>query len=263
MAERGDFLSRWSRRKRLAEDRAEAEAAARGPAPRRPGQKAGPSIPAPAGAAGPDAAAPRDASPGGPHESPPGASPGASPGPPADLPDLETLGEGSDFRRFMREDVPAALRHAALRKAWATNPAITGHKPLVDYDWDFHAPGFGRLRPGDDPRKLLATLFKHNYPAALAEAEAAMTRGEEPAGALPDVDRPREASLAPDLDSEDAPAGAIPDAGRPQEASLPPDGDAEDAPEATRAHDAGPDAARDGTDVSAAPPARPGGSASS
>ena len=80
---------------------------------------------------------------------------------PTSLPPLESLGAASDYTAFLKAGVPKALRRAALRRAWASDPAITGHKPLVDYDWDCNAPGYGALWPGDDPRKLVEVLFRH------------------------------------------------------------------------------------------------------
>ena len=78
---------------------------------------------------------------------------------PSTLPPIESLDGTSDYTAFLKADVPKVLRQAALRKAWSSNAAITGHKPLVDYDWDFHAPGYGKLWPIDDPARFIAGLF--------------------------------------------------------------------------------------------------------
>lgn len=88
------------------------------------------------------------------------------------LPSIEGLGPDSDYTVFMRQNVPAVLRRAALRQAWTSNPAIAQHKPLVDYDWDFHAPGYGKLRAGDDPTAFLAGLFAPSKPQAEEAKEA-------------------------------------------------------------------------------------------
>ena len=93
-----------------------------------------------------------------------------------DLPDIETLDGSSDYRGFLDRAVPRDLRVAALRKAWATDPAIADYRPLADYDWDFNAPGYAALRPTDDPEKFVTALFRHLQPA---EPET----GAEPAGA--------------------------------------------------------------------------------
>ena len=51
------------------------------------------------------------------------------------------------------------MRVLALRRAWATDPAITGYKTLADYDWDFNAPGYGALRVTDNVKELADRVF--------------------------------------------------------------------------------------------------------
>lgn len=53
------------------------------------------------------------------------------------LPDIETLEEGSDFTVFLKEGVPEALRRRALRKLWRLNPVFANLDGLNDYDEDF------------------------------------------------------------------------------------------------------------------------------
>lgn len=120
------FLDRWSRRK--TQDRA-------GP------PDAGQPAPGPAPATLPPAASEAGAAP--------------------ELPPLDSLRSRADYAAYLRAGAPRALRLAALRQAWVSDPAITGHKPLVDYDWDFSAPGYGRLLPGDSTEKLVESLFGH------------------------------------------------------------------------------------------------------
>jgi len=91
------------------------------------------------------------------------------------LPPLDALDAASDYTAFMQKGVPKALRLAALRKAWVTDPAITGYKTLADYDWDFNAPGYGKLLPTDDPKKLVDALFRH---LQQREGEAEAETGE-------------------------------------------------------------------------------------
>lgn len=123
------FLSRWSRRK-LAEQTAEPDAA---PAPP---------------AAEHDAAADDDDD---------GFDLAA-------LPPLDSLGRDSDYSPFLHAKVPAALRRAALRKAWTSDPKITGFKTFAEYDWDFNAPGYGALRATDDAAAFAKALFRHLDP---------------------------------------------------------------------------------------------------
>ena len=62
-----------------------------------------------------------------------------------------------------------------MRRAWATDPAITGYKTLADYDWDFNAPGYGALRVTDNVKELADRVF------GMIKAE------EEPKPAEPEV----------------------------------------------------------------------------
>jgi Protein of unknown function (DUF3306) len=85
--------------------------------------------------------------------------PEAEPFDPASLPALDTLDAVSDYTAFLKPGVPRELRTLALRRAWATDPAITGYKTLADYDWDFNAPGYGALRVTDNVKELADRVF--------------------------------------------------------------------------------------------------------
>jgi Protein of unknown function (DUF3306) len=87
------------------------------------------------------------------------AEPEAEPFDPASLPALDTLDAVSDYTAFLKPGVPRELRTLALRRAWATDPAITGYKTLADYDWDFNAPGYGALRVTDNVKDLADRVF--------------------------------------------------------------------------------------------------------
>ncbi len=103
MAESDDpFLTRWSRRKRTAEDGAETTD---GP----PSEDAAPE----------DAAHPDEAE------------------IVAQLPDIDSLEESSDFTVFLQDGVPAALQRKALRKLWRLNPIFANLDGLNDYDEDY------------------------------------------------------------------------------------------------------------------------------
>ena len=103
MAESDDpFLTRWSRRKRTAKDDAESPAAP-------PAEDAVPE----------DAAHPDEAE------------------IVAQLPDIDSLEESSDFTVFLKEGVPEALRRKALRKLWRLNPVFANLDGLNDYDEDY------------------------------------------------------------------------------------------------------------------------------
>ena len=56
----------------------------------------------------------------------------------ANLPPLESLTSGSDFRPFMAEKVPSFIRRKALHILWRSNPIFAHLDGLNDYDEDFN-----------------------------------------------------------------------------------------------------------------------------
>jgi hypothetical protein len=81
----------------------------------------------------------------------------------ASLPSLDSITAATDIRAFLTPGVPTELAHAALRRAWAADPAIRDFKGLAENAWDFTdptaMPGFGALPPGTDIKKMLAQIF--------------------------------------------------------------------------------------------------------
>jgi hypothetical protein len=105
----GDFLSRWSRRKRAAE--------------------AEPKVPPPPS----EVADPGQAADG--KTEPPAATP-------VELPNLDDLTSHSDLTAFLQQGVPVSLRNAALRRMWSLDPAIRDYVgDARDYAWDWNVPG--------------------------------------------------------------------------------------------------------------------------
>jgi hypothetical protein len=114
-----EFLKRWSRRKQ------EAKAAVQAPS-------------APA-AETKDAAPPN--------------TPVTAPEPEIDLsklPPIDSITAATDITEFLRKGIPAELSRAALRRAWAADPAIRDFVGLAENAWDFTdpnaMPGFGPLQ---------------------------------------------------------------------------------------------------------------------
>ncbi len=93
------------------------------------------------------------------------------------LPPLDSLTAESDFSVFLRPGVPAAIRGAALRKAWVADPLIRDYVSSLDYGWDFNAPasmpGFS-LELGETGERLRKLV-----------AQAVGERDEEEEGAPP------------------------------------------------------------------------------
>jgi Protein of unknown function (DUF3306) len=95
---------------------------------------------------------------------------------PASLPSIETITFDTDIRGFLQRRVPAALTRAALRQAWASDPAIRDFIGIAENQWDFNdptaMPGFGPMRETD------------NVPALLARA---MGGGDKLADMIPEI----------------------------------------------------------------------------
>ena len=53
------------------------------------------------------------------------------------LPDPDGLGEGADFKPFLRTVVPERIRRRALRRLWSLNPVLANLDGLVEYGEDF------------------------------------------------------------------------------------------------------------------------------
>ena len=73
----------------------------------------------------------------------------------ASLPPLQSIAAGTDIRSFLGSSVPVELTKTALRRAWATDPAIRDFIGIAESQWDFNdptaMPGFGPLRANDVP----------------------------------------------------------------------------------------------------------------
>ncbi|HYF85280.1 DUF3306 domain-containing protein [Azospirillum sp.] len=109
----------------------------------------------------------------------------------SDLPPLDSLDGGSDYTGFLRRGVPEELRRQALRKAWASDPAIAGFRGFAEYDWDYNAPGYGALRPTDDIARLLdAVLPDEKREEDLVEEDEVVVANVPAEGESADADVP-------------------------------------------------------------------------
>jgi len=110
----------------------------------------------------------------------------------ATLPSIESLTAESDFSVFLKKGVPLALRNAALRKLWLTEPSVVNYKALVEYNWDFTAPGYGELLPTDNIAKMAQQVFsgfsQTPKPEETPQAEAAEDPTPQPALPAPEED---------------------------------------------------------------------------
>jgi hypothetical protein len=168
------FLSRWSRRKRAAE--------------------AGAPVAEPVTAVPPAVVAP-----------PPVPAPEEPHFDITSLPSIDSLTSASDFAAFLRKEVPEALKRAALRKAWALDPAIRDFVGPADYAWDYNAPGGvpgSALELGGDIREMLAQVFG---PEPTVEGKAPEPVADVVPGGVPLAGSPEAAQV-----SEPPCGGALP-----------------------------------------------------
>ena len=158
MAARGEgdgddgFLGRWSRRKRAAA----AE------------QAAPPAAPLPVPSSAPEPALP-------PEPEPEMVEP----------PSLDLVDKDFDLAHWLKQNVPESWKRAALRRAWESDPAISGYlDPARDYALDWNtpggAPGYGPLSASDNVEEMIANIFgKQPEPAAESAAtDAAAVRDD-------------------------------------------------------------------------------------
>jgi len=65
------------------------------------------------------------------------------------LPSIDEINAATDITAFLRKGIPPELGRAALRRAWAADPAIRDFVGLAENAWDFNdptaMPGFGPL----------------------------------------------------------------------------------------------------------------------
>lgn len=169
MSEEETFIARWSRRKREADSSSDA-------GPKVPAERE-PTPPGATDQAGSPAATATQAR----------EEPAAPPVDPASLPPLESITSGTDVQAFLRSGVPAELAKAALRRAWAADPAIRDFIEVAENQWDFtnpsSIPGFGPLTESDDVGKLVSQAL-----GRFGEEPTASPQGEPKAGLAPPAD---------------------------------------------------------------------------
>ena len=101
---------------------------------------------------------------------------------PASLPSLEQIAADTDIGAFLQSGVPAELTRAALRRAWASNPAIRDFIGIAENQWDFNdpdgIPGFGAL-PATGGASALPPQVSSKL-ESIAEALTKLTPSVEP-----------------------------------------------------------------------------------
>jgi hypothetical protein len=178
-----EFLARWSRRKR------EAKVAADAPAPAQTAETPNPASPVTA-------------------EDPANAEVDLS-----SLPPIDSITAATDVAAFLRQGIPQDLSRAALRRAWAADPAIRDFVGLAENAWDFndpHAmPGFGPL---DCSEEQLGALVDRIVGGVRGAADSPTTAIPEQKDASPSADSNHEPLLesrAPETVADLSPAEEI------------------------------------------------------
>jgi hypothetical protein len=173
MSDPENFLARWSRRKRDIEQ-SEPEGQA------------------------PPAEPEFDPTPGDDTAQSPGPAEAAASGEPGDfdpasLPPLESITAETDIRGYFARGVPAELARAALRRAWASDPAVRDFVGLAENAWDFNAPetipGFGPITASDDVAGMMRQLMGEGpaaEPTAASPPHAASLQTPEIPETLPE-----------------------------------------------------------------------------
>ncbi len=100
--------------------------------------------------------------------------------PPPDLPSIDTLGLASDYTAFLQKGVTAEVQRLALQRAWESDERIAGFRGMAEYAWDFNAPNYGRLRPGDDVAQLLRAVLEPPAPDPPSAEEPAIATAKAP-----------------------------------------------------------------------------------
>jgi Protein of unknown function (DUF3306) len=137
----------------------------------------------------------------------------------ASLPAIESIGIGTNVSAFLRTGVPAELTRAALRRAWAADPAIRDFVGLSENAWDFTAPdgipGFGPLSGAD------ATRAMAGFTGQTKEAvEQVVERIQTPAAEVAQPDAPVREFVAPPSERTEELTATHDDAGQPTQANA-------------------------------------------
>ncbi|MCP4564921.1 MAG: DUF3306 domain-containing protein [Bosea sp.] len=79
-------------------------------------------------------------------------------------PSLDLVDKDFDLAHWLKQNVPEEWKLKALRRAWESDPAISGYlDPARDYALDWNtpggAPGYGPLSESDNVEEMLANIF--------------------------------------------------------------------------------------------------------
>lgn len=125
----------------------------------------------------------------------------------AKLPALDSITAATDITEFLRKGIPAELSRAALRRAWAADPAIRDFVGLAENAWDFTDPsamaGFGDLQ--GTPEQI-AAMVERVMGTARENAEKLASELLPSERDKPKVDQERDVSCSVEAATTDADA---------------------------------------------------------
>ena len=140
-------------------------------------------------------------------------------GEPPPLPSLDSIIPGSDISAFFQKHVPEALRNAALRKLWVTDPEIRNFIEMADYQWDFNnpdsIPGWSSSVKGVDVKAMVDRVFgtgPMREAATAPENAPAPGVAAQPGDTVQSVEKPEPSGISENAEiaRENDPAGDRP-----------------------------------------------------
>ena|SRR5947209_11232647 len=112
------------------------------------------------------------------------------------LPPIESITGATDITAFLRRGIPPELSRAALRRAWAADPAIRDFVGLAENAWDFNDPNaMPGFEPLDYSEQQLATLVDSIVGHARSVADGLTTALKEQKDISQSVDSDDKAPL--------------------------------------------------------------------
>ncbi|RXT53149.1 hypothetical protein B6S44_20710 [Bosea sp. Tri-44] len=92
-------------------------------------------------------------------------------------PSLDLIDKDFDLAHWLKQNVPEEWKLKALRRAWESDPMISGYlDPARDYALDWNtpggAPGYGPLSESDNVEEMLANIFGKPPEPAAEQGEA-------------------------------------------------------------------------------------------
>ena len=123
------------------------------------------------------------------------------------LPSIDEINAATDITAFLRKGIPQELSRAALRRAWASDPAIRDFVGLAENAWDFNdptaMPGFGPLDCSSEELAALVDRVVGGVREALQSAPEGLIESADSSAQLHQPDAAAASDIAEPLDATD------------------------------------------------------------